>query len=79
MNAEAEVLFFGSLTEVTGETTIRLWDVVDTDSVEQIILNRYPDLRKQMYLVALDRQLIHGNRLLKNSHTIAFMPPFSGG
>ncbi|SDZ84118.1 molybdopterin synthase subunit MoaD [Arachidicoccus rhizosphaerae] len=79
MNAEAEVLFFGNLTEVTGESSIRLWDVEDTDSVEQIVLNRYPELRKQMYLIALDRQLIHTNRLLKNNHTIAFMPPFSGG
>ena len=79
MNAEVEILFFGVLIEVTGERSLRLWGVADTDSVEQIVLNRYPALRKQMYLLALDRQLIHANRLLKNNHTIAFMPPFSGG
>jgi len=79
MNAEAEVLFFGVLTEVTGVDALRLWDVSDTAGVERIILNRYPELRNFTYLIALDKQLIQSNRLLSVSHTIAFMPPFSGG
>lgn len=79
MNAEAEVLFFGVLTEVTGLSSLRLWDVADTDSVEKIIVNRYPSLAEYHYIIALDKQLIDSNCPLQSSHTIAFMPPFSGG
>jgi len=79
MKAEVEVLFFGLLSEITRETSIRIWDVTDTDSVENIVINRYPALRNYNYLIALDKQLINENRLLVSEHTIAFMPPFSGG
>lgn len=79
MNAEVEVLFFGVLKEVTEVPSLRLWDVSDTNSVKKIIVNRYPLLAEYRYVIALDKQLIGSNRPLHSSHTIAFMPPFSGG
>lgn len=79
MNAEVEVLFFGVLKEVTGIPSLRLWDVSDTNSVKIIIVNRYPLLAKYRYVIALDKQLIDSNCPLHSCHTIAFMPPYSGG
>lgn len=79
MNTEAEILFFGSLAEVTGVNSIRLWEVTDTDSIKNIIEKRYPLLMGHSYVLALDKELIHKNHVLRGTHTIAFMPPFSGG
>jgi molybdenum cofactor cytidylyltransferase len=74
-----QVRFFGRLTAITGDAVLSFHAVRDTDTLRQLIVEKYPSLKELNYIVAVDQQVINGNVLLSNEQTVAFMPPFSGG
>jgi molybdopterin synthase sulfur carrier subunit len=39
----------------------------------------YPSLADAKYLIAVDKQTVTGNTILKEGSMIALLPPFSGG
>lgn len=74
-----QVLLFGRLTEIIGQTHLELTDVADTDAVKLQLLAAYPSLMQVNYQVAVDQEIIHANRILTDGMVMALMPPFSGG
>lgn len=74
-----EVLFFGSLQDITGVPKLSLSDIRDTDSLVSHLDTQFPALRQARYFIAVNRQMIDGNTMIALGDTIALMPPFSGG
>jgi len=76
---EVQVLLFGRLTELTGQHSLRIGDVADTDAIRKELTAAYPDLAQLRYQIAVNQSIIHGNAPLSDGMTVALMPPFSGG
>ena len=73
------LLIFGQLTDDTGAATLVLEDITDTDTLNEILLERYPSLKSRKFTVAVNAKLITANTPLTDNSTVALMPPFSGG
>ena len=74
-----EILIFGQLREVVGQSVIHITDVTDTASLDLRIRELYPGLTSYTYRIAVDGKMINGNTPLFPGSTIALLPPFSGG
>lgn len=74
-----EVLYFGSLLDITSCTKQEYEGFANTDLLLQQLLKEYPALQSTKYLIAVNQQMIQGNTVLNNGDKIALMPPFSGG
>jgi molybdopterin synthase sulfur carrier subunit len=75
---QINVIIFGQLTEITGNTLL-LNNIEDTDSLIRELNGLYPALADKKYAVAVDKQVINQNTILKGKNTVALLPPFSGG
>jgi len=76
---KVEILLFGRLTELLGQSHLQLEDMADTDAVTERLLDQYPALQHISYEIAVNQEVIHGNKPLTDGMTVALMPPFSGG
>lgn len=76
---EIQVLFFGSLIDVTAISFDNIAGPMDTDSLQQSLYQKYSGLQSCKYLIAVNQKMIQKNTQLKNGDTVALMPPFSGG
>jgi molybdopterin converting factor small subunit len=74
-----KILLFGRLTELLGQSTLQLEDVADTDTLTRRLSGQYPGLTQIKYQIAVNQEIIHGNKCLTDGMTVALMPPFSGG
>ncbi|HQQ93447.1 MAG TPA: MoaD/ThiS family protein [Bacteroidia bacterium] len=74
-----EVLFFGELAEISGNSSAGLDLARDTDELLEILMVKYPDLRNKSFSVALNNKMIKGPKPLNEGDVLALMPPFSGG
>lgn len=73
------VLFYGSLIEITGENSLIVENVKDIRDLHQKIRNEYPELSKKNYAISVNKILSNNNIDLKNNDEVAFLPPFAGG
>lgn len=73
------VLFFGQLTDITGNTNLQVEDVADTDTLIKKLQEIYPALNNSKYAVAVNKKIIQSNTGLQNDFEVALLPPFSGG
>ena len=73
-----KVVLFGRLTDIAGGSII-VNDVSDTNSLVQMLHKKYPTFANTKYLIAVDKEVIKGNTILKNNSMVALLPPFSGG
>lgn len=73
------ILFFGQLTDITGEASIQLKDIADTDALVLVLNQKFPVLINSKYAMAVDKKVINNNTRLTNNCTVALLPPFSGG
>lgn len=76
---EVQVLFFGSITDITIVNEVKVASCTDTDSLMAALLQQYPALASKKYFIALNQKMIQTNSPLKSGDTVALMPPFSGG
>jgi molybdopterin converting factor small subunit len=76
---DVSVLFFGALTDLTGESRISVADVTDTESLEEILKKQFPLLRHATYRVAVNRRIIREKTTLTQATEVALLPPYSGG
>jgi len=76
---EINVLLFGQLTDVTGESCIKITEVTDTAELVQQLGKNYPGLKSLEYSIAVNKEIVGQNRLLKDNDEVALLPPFSGG
>lgn len=76
---QVQVLFFGSLTDITGCASLELAGAKDTAALQQLLIARYPALAAKKYSLAVNKVMITGNTALHQNDTVALMSPFSGG
>lgn len=76
---EIQVIFFGSITDITNTSQLVLSGCGDTQSLMTELIARYPSIANRKYFVAVNQKMIQENTPLKTGDTVALMPPFSGG
>ena len=76
---QVRVMIFGQLTDIIKSNTLTLTDTGDTKSVLDELKKRYPALGQAKFILAVDKQTITENTILKDGSIIALLPPFSGG
>ena len=74
-----QVLIFGQLTDIVGNSMIELPTVKDSNELQRVLIEKYPALANSKYRIAINKQLISENININDSNTIALLPPFSGG
>ena len=74
-----KILLFGIITDITGKDELNLTGFKDTNELDQKMQNDFPGLKKVTYRIAVNKELINENTLLKESYEVAFLPPFAGG
>ena len=72
------IILFGKLADIAG-SSVAVNDMTDTDSLVKALHKNYPALAQSKYIIAVDKQVIKGNTILKNDSVVALLPPFSGG
>lgn len=73
------ILLFGQLTGITGKERISLDGISNTVELVNALNREFPALAHAKYVIAVNKQVITGNRDLQEDSTIALLPPFSGG
>jgi len=73
------IKIFGQLTDITGNNSVTLEDVADTDILLQQLQLKYPALLNAKYAVAVNKQIIQNKTALQQDAEVALLPPFSGG
>ena len=58
------ILFFGQLTDITGQQSIQLEDIPDTDTLSLLLHQQFPALANSKYAIAIDKKLINSNKML---------------
>ena len=76
---QVNLLIFGQLTDITGDSSLIVNDIADTDSLTREMTKRFPSLSGAKFIVAVNKEVISGNTILQNNSTVALLPPFSGG
>ncbi len=74
-----KVKVFGRLTEICGSGMVEIDTVESVELVKEIMEHKFPVLKQQNYVVAIDKVIAKSNIVLKPDSEIAFMPPYSGG
>ncbi|MEO5684499.1 MAG: MoaD/ThiS family protein [Chitinophagaceae bacterium] len=74
-----QIILFGQLTDITGNNTIAVNNVADTDELVQALITMYPAMAGTKYVIALDKKIVQGNTVLSEAANVALMPAFSGG
>ena len=73
-----KVVLFGRLTDIAGSSII-VNDVSYSNGLVQMLHKKFPAFASTKYLIAVDKEVIKGNTILKNNSMVALLPPFSGG
>jgi molybdopterin synthase sulfur carrier subunit len=76
---EIDIITFGKIAEFMGSQRITFTAIQDTDGLQQSLEKSFPLLRNMKYKLAVNKNIIQQNTLLKNNDLVAIMPPFSGG
>jgi molybdopterin synthase sulfur carrier subunit len=76
---QVNVILFGQLKDLAGNSQIVLENVADTESLVAALHTKYPTLANKQFIIAVDKQVVSKNTSLNNNSTVALMPPFSGG
>jgi molybdopterin synthase sulfur carrier subunit len=75
---ELRIIVFGKINEIT-ESSFTVFDIPDTNRLKIYLEDKFPTLREIDYAIAVEKDIIHNNTLLKDKAEVALLPPFSGG
>lgn len=73
------VLAFGQIAEITGKAEWITEDFQTTSALYNGLIQKYPELKVMNMAIAVNKQIVHSDRILQEGDTVALMPPFSGG
>lgn len=76
---EIQVIFFGSIIDITNTDQIIIEGCSDTQSLINELGKLFPSIENKKYFIAVNQKMIQANTLIKTGDTVALMPPFSGG
>jgi sulfur-carrier protein len=74
-----QIKIFGQLTDIINSHELNLTGIPDTNSLVTELNKRYPSLAGSRYMMAVNKQTITANTVLKEDSIVALLPPFSGG
>jgi molybdopterin converting factor small subunit len=78
MAARITVLYFGAAQQVVDKASEE-YRADDTASLRRQIIERHPGMCRVTFRLALNRNLLKEESLLKENDIIAILPPFEGG
>ncbi len=74
------VKYFGMITETIGKSSEQLKiEVIDGVNLKVFFENKYPQLKKMDYKIAINQQLTDILNEALNNVEVALLPPFAGG
>jgi len=76
---QVKVMIFGQLTDIIKSNTLTLTGTTDTKGLVDELKKQYPALNQAKYILAVDKQTVTENTILKDGSIVALLPPFSGG
>ena len=76
---QVRIMIFGQLTDIINTSTLTLTDIADTNGLVNGLNKLYPALAGSNYIMAVNKQTIAANTILKEDSIVALLPPFSGG
>jgi molybdopterin synthase sulfur carrier subunit len=76
---QVKIIFFGQLTDITGNDTVAVENISDTDGLVMEINKLYPAMSGVKYIIAVDKKVIQENTVIGETSNVALLPPFSGG
>ena len=76
---EIRIKIFGQLTDIINTNELTLNGIADTKSLVSELNKRYPALAGTKYMMAVNKQTVISNTILKEDSIVALLPPFSGG
>ena len=74
-----QILFFGSLTDITGTASLEMEAVAGTAELTKQLHLQFPALAFAKYTMAVNKEMVTADTPLTPGSTIALLPPFSGG
>lgn len=75
---KVNVLFFGSLTDIAGNS-MQVNNVNDLYELMNELRDQFPALKSAKYIMAVDKEVVDENVLLRDGSVVALLPAFSGG
>ncbi|MCF8341967.1 MAG: MoaD/ThiS family protein [Chitinophagaceae bacterium] len=73
------LLFFGQLSTLVGSNNMTIENIVDTESLQLYLFEKFPEMANAKFVIALNNEVILKNTVVNIGDTLAFLPPFSGG
>ena len=73
-----KIFFFGRLRDGAPPGPVPS-DICDTDALRAWLGRRRPELMAASVRIAVNDEMILGNRVLDDGDEVAFLPPMSGG
>ena len=75
------ILLFGVLTEVTGETHLQVdaEGISDLNHLHEFLVQQYPGLKEKTFQYAVNQSISSAGHPLYAGDEVALLPPFSGG
>ncbi|WMJ73436.1 MoaD/ThiS family protein [Cytophagaceae bacterium ABcell3] len=74
-----KILFFGSVTDITGQKELTAENISDTNTLKNYLLNKFPKINGLNFVIARNQEAITDNVPLNDGDEVALLPPFSGG
>jgi molybdopterin synthase sulfur carrier subunit len=76
---EVKVLFFGVLSEVSGNAVRHYQDVKSVSDLKRRIQDDFPEITHYNFRISVNSMITDDDLLLKSGDEIALLPPFAGG
>jgi sulfur-carrier protein len=76
-----DVLLFGVLTEITGQSHLQIeaGEISDLNTLHTWLLQQYPGLQEKTFQYAVNQVISSAGHPLYAGDEVALLPPFSGG
>jgi len=76
---QINILIFGQLAEITRSRQVIFNDINDTETLKNVLQEKYPALSELPYLIAVDKEIVSANTILNDKSIVALLPPYAGG
>jgi len=76
---QINVLFFGILSEVSGNNTLQIKDIENIRQLKSYLWKTYPKMKEMDFRIAINKEIVDGKVDFKDGDEIALLPPFAGG
>lgn len=75
------IKYFGMTGEAAKKDNevIKIEEPVSVDEIKNLILHKYPRLKKMDFQIALNLSIAAGSEMVNDNDELALLPPFAGG